>query len=222
MKKIFITLLVLFSISSFAQNHYLGLKGGVNIANISGDNIPKDASSYIGFSAGLSYDFNLKNNILLGADLLYDRKGYIDKITFTNEEGVSQGLHNTYQQFNFVSLPIKVGYSIGDKLSAYAYFGIVPSYLINASYFVYEIDKPETSEYKHANDWTEHYSKFELSGLVEVGANYLLTKKFLITLSGNYMHGFNKVEFDSDFVDLSYFHNRFNISLGIKYALKSE
>ncbi len=217
MKRIFITLLVLFSVSTFAQNHFVGAQFGMNLSNVYGAEWLKNTEFMASFSAGLTYDYQMKNNILLGSGLQYERKGFQDGITFTNDEGHVFSEFNSKAKYAYLSLPIKAGYQIGQKWTGYFFLGVVPAYLFQAHLTGPDISNTlKEKEY----DITDEVNAFELSGLLEVGSKYNLNSKWALFVNASYLMGFTPVYKES--VSPHPKNHRFNISLGVKYALKGE
>lgn len=220
MKKIFITLLVLFSVSVFAQKHFIGAQFGLNLSNVYGTDFSKNFEYMPSFSAGFTYEFQLKNNILLGSGISYERKGFQDEITFTNEEGMSLGVYDSKFRYNYLSLPLKAGYQIGQKWTGYIYLGVVPAYLLDAQITGPDFSNEGVYEEDENYDITDDVNVFELSGLLELGSVYHLNNKFALFVNASYLMGFTPVYKESDSPHPK--NHRINISLGVKYALKSE
>lgn len=219
MKKIIITLFILFSISSFAQNHYLGVQFGLNSSSVYGSDFSKQYNFLNSFSAGFTYDYKLKNGILLGSGLMYEGKGFENKFTLTQADNIF-GRDGSEVRFNYLEVPLKAGYQIGKKWTGYFYLGLVPAYLLSA------IDKREGDAYLFDHetegnyDISDHVNRFELSGLFELGSNYELNNKWALFVNASYLLGLTTFYEGSQNIHPK--NHRFNISLGVKYALKRE
>ncbi len=220
MKKLFITLLVLFSVSSFAQNHFVGAQLGMNLSNVYGTDYSKELEFLSSFSAGLTYDFELKNNILLGSGLLYERKGSQSELIIIDDEGYSLGEYSYKTRYSYLSLPLKTGYQIGQEWTGYFYLGLVPAYLLEAHNAAPTFYNNEVSEGDKKTDITDIVNVFELSGLLELGSAYRLNSKWAIFINSSYLMGFTPIYKDSDSPHPK--NHRINISLGVKYALNGE
>lgn len=220
MKKLFITLLILFSISSFAQNHFVGVQVGMNLSNVYGTDFSKNFEYMPSFSAGFSYDFQMKNNILLGSGLSYERKGFQNEIGFTNDEGILMGIYDSKVRYNYLSLPLKAGYQIGQKWTGYIYLGVVPAYLIDAQITGPDFSNEGVYDEDENYDITDEVNVFELSGLLELGSTYRLNSKWAMFINANYLMGLTPIYKESDSPHPK--NHRLNISFGVKYALKGE
>ena len=210
-------LLFVFSFSLSAQQHLVGIKGGILSSNI---NSSQMSSSYLGvtdnlnsYTLGISYDFILKNHISFGVELNYNVKG------FTN--GLINDGHNSliaYQNYNlknqYFSIPIKIGYQFGTKTYFDIHTGAIPS-LINHS---------RMSVTDESDNWVGYYSESnyyrsdaELSLFLELGVGYRFNNGIRTYLSYMYQQSVNEInwwipENKSDIYG-------FSVVLGIQYEL---
>ena len=75
-----------------------------------------------GFSGGITYEYRLKKYFLFEADLVYSQSGFENDITIVDENG--QPVYGTGRlefQFDYVSLPVKAGFIIGNKISGFRF-----------------------------------------------------------------------------------------------------
>ena len=221
MKKYFIISLLVLSVSLYSQNQFIGAKGGLSFTSVSG--FLSDASSRrMSYTLGMSYEYQMNNNFLLGADLLYQQKGYSDYLLFADENGIPQGSGRLNYSFNYLSLPIKAGYIYGNKFSGFAYLGFVPAFLTDAYYQASDTegvldDSSEISRIS-AKDYT---AKFELSGLAEIGANYQMSHRFLLTTAFTALYGLTHItnygNSENTMRNMGIF-----LTFGVKYALSQK
>jgi hypothetical protein len=98
------------------QNHLIGVKGGVNSTNITSSNFISQSDSRTGPTAGLTYEFLFKKHFSIGADLIYNQRGFTNDLVFTDNLGNPTGeKYTTTFDYDYVSLPIKTGFNIGTK-----------------------------------------------------------------------------------------------------------
>jgi len=74
MKRLAIVLVLLFATSVFAQGLAFGVKGGINYATLSGDDVV-DASYKLGFAAGAVAAFDVMDMLVIQGEVLYSMKG---------------------------------------------------------------------------------------------------------------------------------------------------
>lgn len=220
MRKVITILIIMISIPAFSQNHFFGIKGGVNLTNVNSTNFIKNNDYRTGYNSGLTYEYKLNDRYNLGVDLLYFQKGFTDDIIFTDEFGNTIGEKATSKfNYDYLSLPLRGGIEIGDKFSAFANLGIVPSLLVDAKTIIPGLEGyAEETTY----DVKDGIKKFDLGGLVEIGASYNLTTDFLLSATIGYQHSFTSIATDNYFSDSEIRHYGMALSIGLKYALKKE
>ncbi len=73
--------------NAVGQNHHVGVRGGPNISNINPSNFTIQHEYRLGFSAGFSYEYLFKKHFWVGADFIYNQRGFTNKIIFTDDLG---------------------------------------------------------------------------------------------------------------------------------------
>lgn len=209
--------MIVTSIPAFGQNHFMGFKGGINWTNVYSSNFGDDHGNRIGFNCGLTYEYQLNKRFNLGIDFLYFQKGFTGDILFTDDLGNPTGEKASIEfNYDYLSLPIKGGFVMGDKFSGFVNLGVVPSILIDA-----KIIKPAIEGSREEPiDATEMATKFDLAGIVEIGANYKILPDFLLSTAIGYQQSFTSITNDDYFSKAEVRHYGIIMSIGLKYALK--
>ena len=216
-KNAIIVLLVIFSVTAFGQNHFIGLKGGMSWTKIIMDKSLVDNKFRTGFSSGLTYSYRFLDNVTLGIDLLYAQKGFKNEIVFTNQHGNLIGTKGFVEfNYNYLSFPIKVGYIIGNTIEGFINLGIVPSFLMNAE------TKIPTPDDNYTIDNTDEVTKFDFAGIIEIGGNYKINDRFLLFASFDYQGSFTTITNNDYFPKSKLKHHGMTLSLGLKYALRKQ
>jgi hypothetical protein len=217
MKKIYLALLLLSTIPAFGQNQLIGLKGGVSFTNVFSEDFLSENDFRNGFMTGLTYEHKLKNKFSIELEISYFQKGFRNDIIFTDVNGSPTGeKHTSVFNYDYLSLPIKGGYSIGNKISGFINLGIVPSFLVNARA---EIPAIGTLPEEKVNI-TDRVTSFDFGGLAEIGLSYKLQEQFLIFTSVSYQQSFLSITNDDYFKESKAMHYGMTIAIGVKYALK--
>ncbi len=123
MKKIFsLAVVAVVALSASAQNIQFGVKGGLNMSNIS--NTGLDSKAKIGFNVGVTADYQVSKDLYVLSGLEYITKGEKYKI-----EGGDASLNLAYMQ-----LPIHAGYkiSIADDTRLVLHAGPYLAYALSA------------------------------------------------------------------------------------------
>ncbi len=219
MKNIIITILTTVSISVSGQS-LIGIKGGLNFTNVSSSNFIENNDSRTGFSGGLSYEYFLKENHSISFDLVINQRGFTHELIFTDSQGNPTGQKSVSEfNYDYLSLPIKTGIYLGQKISAFGNIGVVPSILVNAKTKMAPFESDGLYFPGGTNDVTEQVSKFDFAGLIEIGANYKPTDKFWVFSSITYQYSFTTITNSDYFADSKVRHNGLTLSFGVKYRL---
>lgn len=204
----------------FGQNHFIGLQGGINLTNVNSSNFSSNNDNRTSFNSGLTYQYFLNEKFNLGIDLLYFQRGFTNDIVYTDESGNPTGESATSEfNYDYLSLPLKGGIVIGDKISGFANLGIIPSFLLDAKTTTPAI---EGFQEETTNNVTDRVTKFDLGGLVEIGACYKITPDFLLSATFGYQHSFTSITNDNYFSYAEVRNYGMIWSIGLKYALKKE
>jgi len=213
-----LTLLIAFPV--FSQNHFIGIKGGINWTDVQRTNLPVNNGARQGFHSGLTYQYSLTKNHNIGLDFLYFQKGFSNKFIFTDESGNPTGENASFwYNYDYLSFPITWGYEIGDQFSAFANVGIVPAYLINANVITPEIEGIVEGG---TNYTTDKVNRFDLGAMLEMGAKYRILPQLLVKASFGIHHGITSVTNVDYFKNSEIRHKGMRFSIGVMYGLKRE
>ncbi|MEM6265473.1 MAG: porin family protein [Bacteroidota bacterium] len=213
MKHILILLTFICSLPVFGQHHFIGFRGGVSLTNVHFSNNLIEGDFQRRFHGGISYEYRINKKFHLMCDLMYDQKGYSTEFRYTDVNGNPTDSVTARHNFEYISLPIKTGYRIGNQLSGFLNLGAVPAVLTNSTVLVPAV--PGISEEERINA-TEDLRRFDLVGLVEIGGDYTLHDRFVIFASGTYTHSLISYVLGPGFEAR---HYGVMLSLGVRYAL---
>ena len=114
MKSFFTTIICLVSFySTYSQKTTFGLKGGINLANFTGDN--DGSNSRIGLQAGFYTEFKMTDKFAIQPEILYSIQGASNKGTT-----IAEGYNVNYKaKFNlgYINIPIMGKYYTTDKFT---------------------------------------------------------------------------------------------------------
>ena len=142
-KTILILFFIIFFISShsFSQAH-VGLVGGLNFSQLSGDNPQFETqSSRKGIYGGLTWDIRIKYKTYIQVGGVYSQQGSVLKSTyFLAGEKVTHKVHNNVDYF---MLPLTWKQLWGDLYTQIGVYGQTP--IIAKSYWEEKIERPTTT-----------------------------------------------------------------------------
>ncbi|MBF4494541.1 PorT family protein [Flavobacterium sp. MR2016-29] len=209
MKKSILLICILFlGVTVMAQTEKikLGVKAGLNLANLTFDESELDSSSKTGFTAGLMVEIPVAKNFSIQPELLYSQQG--TKISFSDQE-VTNSNYKSKIDLNYLNIPVMLKYYVlkGLSLQAGPQIGI----LLKAN-----------NEYRDNFLGYENYENLDLkeysTGIdtsVNLGLGYQIKDKFYTDLRYNISYSNVFKESDVNYVINRDMKNRvFQITIG--------
>ena len=222
MKKLILILLTGISMNVFGQIHSVGIQGGVNLTNLTGDYF-KDSKFRPGIIGGFNYELLFKSNYTIGTDILYSQQGFVDKFILTEDNGNVLGKGpDSKLYYDYLSIPIKFGYTKGQKLKSFVKIGVCPSLLLKAETTLPMIDLSGNLTGYEKVDVKENASKFDFAGLIELGIGYSLKNRFELVSSLTGRKSLTTFSNSDYFRDSKMRHYGFSLAIGLKYRLNDK
>ena len=219
MKNIILIILTVTTLKSVGQNNFLGIIGGANLTNATSVNF-LTTTNKTGFCGGLTYEYLLKKHFSFGADIIYNQRGFNNDIVFTDKTGNPTGITSTNQfNYDYISIPLKVGYNIGNKFYGFANIGVSPSFLIDAKTKFPTIDIDGNVNGSETLNVTNNVTKFDLAGLVEIGGGYKFKDRYWLFTSFAYQQSFTTITNSDYFTNSTIKHYGLTFSVGLKYSV---
>ncbi len=132
-KVLLIALVLIFSIKLSAQNGFkIGINAGINYPDIRGHEYAKYNNFKVGYLIGVSFDYSLKQNLSLIANINYEKKTKKFQLTYYNYEAEEIGKEDFEEIFEYINLPILLKYEFGNS-KYFANTGPFLNYLFNQS-----------------------------------------------------------------------------------------
>jgi opacity protein-like surface antigen len=224
--KFVIILLYTFSFTCSAQEptaqgeHYVGLYGGFNYSMLTNPLYYFGEIDFTdGLKLGVTYEYLWKDRFSVGADLVYNQQGLVEKEMFSSELTIP-----VTNRFDYFSLPIKFGYAFGDRLR------ITPKLGFRTSIFSQAKVRVRRGEYKDAfeddrfednENLVEEYAiPAVYGGLIELNFDYNLTSMFTIHAFIQASKDFTMTyDYGEPGIDGPY-HYGFSAALGLKYRIQ--
>jgi hypothetical protein len=221
MKKVLLIMFISISIGAFGQKHFIGVQAGINLTNLTAKDIFNDTKMRAGLIGGVNYELKISEKYQFGIDALYSQQGFIDKMIYVDDYGNETGDNENFKfNYDYISIPIKVGYKIGDIIKVIPGIGLVPSILLKAETIMPGFDSNGNVIGHETVDTKDYVSKFDLGGLVELGLERKLSDNILLCHSLTYKHSLTTFSNSDYFVGGKMRHYGFSISFGLKYGLK--
>lgn len=229
MKKLLAILLLLSTSPIFSQNHLIGLQSGVSWINVNSSENNDLYKARLGAMFGFNYQYQFKNKLQLGVDVLYAQKRQVVKGQYThnsfppNQRGFIYNPNPTRQdgdivqykqdeQYNYLSMPLKLGYSIGNKLRGFMNVGLVPSLILSSKYTYTENGGPRTETFVVG---TYSEESLDIAGIVELGSSYTIKQQYVMFLLCNFQSSANYAWQFEQYLD-------FTAAVGFRYKFIKE
>lgn len=203
------------------QESLIGANYKLSISNIEtqqqwGDDMRK--RNGIGFS--LNYNRILKNNLCLSIEFGYHEKGIEGSIFGRDSFGQSNGkIFPTEYYFEYLSIPLMLGYSFGKKFRVIPLLGFRTSYLLKAeTKFPIITNQERTGEI--TSNRTEDLASLDFGFAIKLNCIYFILDNLAIDLE--YYFDRSVIDFDENnlFSSGESKHIFIGYSIGIKYLLK--
>lgn len=129
MKKILLTLFLLFSLMTMTNAQDIGVSLGTNFSNVAGDGVINPDSKF-NFTLGLFAEFMIADNLGLQPELVLSGQGY----KFIDDDGTGTDFE-WKQKLSYLNVPVLLNYYIVDNfyLQAGPYLGVLRGADLNIS-----------------------------------------------------------------------------------------
>lgn len=171
MKKVlFILLLVTLTASVFAGEVIgKGVKGGLNFANLSGEDVDNDMEMKMGIALGGFLTYKINDNLAIQPEIYYTQKG-----SYFEESG-----YEVTYTYNYIEIPILFKVPVS-QFSLFA--GPALSYNLDAEV---EVDSDWDSGSGKIEDNRDTLLEFVLGAEININENILLDARYDMGLSSN-------------------------------------
>jgi hypothetical protein len=137
-KVIFILTFSLIALTSYGQNKVkFGFNSGLNYASLRGNAYADNLTANFSYLGGLSFEYFLKENLSIGANLNYENKTIKDNtyIYLIDQNGFGERVKNDAKiKYNYLVLPVYVSCYFTPKKNFYVNGGLFVGYLLNSKF----------------------------------------------------------------------------------------
>lgn len=182
---------------------------------------------------GLTYDYMFKKYFSLAAEINYNQRGFTSDILITDNAAnptIKKRAAKLY--YDYVALPLKAGFDFGNlfyssadkskRFYGFVNIGVIPSLLVNAKTTGPAINDNGQSSATITYDVADRVTKFDVAGLAEIEAGYILKNGFRLFTSFAYQHGFTTITNEEYFEDSKIQHRWGTMAIGLKFNLTGE
>jgi opacity protein-like surface antigen len=167
MKKLFTILCAgILTLGVSAQTQF-GAVVGLNMANISGDDMGGDTDMRLGIRLGVSGVIPLSDVMTLNTGVLYSVKGYSQSVDFS---AFGLGTIDMDQSLNYIEIPAMFGFSVSDQISLMA--GTYTGFLVGSTITVDGESESDTDGLSTIDFGIGLGAKFSISDAIAIDAGY--------------------------------------------------
>lgn len=219
MKRFSLIIVGLLSFASFAQLHTVGFHAGAMGTSLGSNFGNGDATHKIDFIGGLNYQYRFTSAFVLGGNLEYTQYGAKVPVDFYNVYGEYVATENSSWDWNYLSIPLIVGYEMGGKISFKPKAAIVPSILTRAVYNFQPYEGSTLSPYK--DSYYSSAQKIDFGALIGLDVSARFHSGFVFA-SVDYRQSITTVNTDEYFptsINDNYRNRGLALSMGVRFII---
>ncbi len=184
MRNIYLVFFLAIITFGFSQKKEFGIIAGPNFSNIRGMDSPLSDYKYaVGFLAGISFEYSIRESFSIKSNLLFERKSNQTNINSVfmvdgEEEFVNADARNN---FDFITLPVMAKYNFGKNNSFFINGGPYFSYLLNVK--THFSVNSESENFKSTTiDNSDSYKSFDAGLAFGFGKRFDIDSKNALTV----------------------------------------
>jgi hypothetical protein len=194
------------------QTNFIGIKGGLNWMTTTlphSDQYSEIEMQYKnGFAVGFTYEHVGQNSFSFSTAVLYDQRGYKyyerqhanngGYIIFYDYHGnlIGDRILHEYR-YKYLSIPLKIGFRFGKRLSVSMHAGLLPSLTVGATcisyYWGHWSGITGTGELQFVGNKSTSASRLNLAGVASIGTDYKLKERVWLTMDFSYQHDITRI-----------------------------
>jgi len=219
MIRVLLGILLLSGSTAVAQLHTVGFHGGGIYSSLGSNFNNGENQGKLDFIGGLNYQYRFTNAFTLGGNLEFTQYGAQVPVDYYDVFGEYIATANSSWDWNYVSVPIIVGYEMGGKFRIKPKMALVPSILTRSIYNFQPYEGSTLSPIK-----TSYYTdakKIDLAGMAGVDLSARFHSGYVFTAI-DFRYSLTTVNNDNFFstaTNDSYRHRGLTFSLGVRFNI---
>ena len=162
------------SMNLSAQNDFkIGINAGINYPDIRGNEYAKYNNFKVGYLFGVTFDYYLKENLSLKANINYERKIKKLQLTYYNYDAEEIGKENFREIYEYINIPLLLKYEFGSA-KFFANGGPFLNFLLN--------EKIEPNYLNDNSDVAAEKKKIDFGLSLGIGTNISVNEKNNLTV----------------------------------------
>jgi hypothetical protein len=217
-KRIFIFLLFTIGHSIFLiaqiKKFNIGIEAGPGFTYLRGNEFSNDYNKIAigGYSFGFTFQYNFSKVLSFKSNIDYEKKGAIDHIPATDDNGTQIGTLTFHENFNYFAIPLLLQLCKGNNIKFYLNAGPYIAYLIQQNSVMEEFNEFQELRLEQ----TENYNRIDYGLAAGLGFEVPIKDKLSLTMALRNKLGFHNV---SKVHDGGIKLNSTNLLMGIIFPL---
>ena len=182
LRNLILITLIFFASLLFGQTDKIetGIEIGPSLISLRGNNSLESHNDLsIGFSSGLSFQYNLSIHLSIRTNVSFERKGVFSKVLATDENGYPIAELTVHSNYNYLTVPILGRLTFGKGIKFFVNAGPYFGYLIKQNDLIEPLWKfQEKIEF----DNTDNFERLDYGLTTGFGANFPINNKLLLSL----------------------------------------
>ena len=178
---LFLAMIIPLGYEMDAQNYFLGYQYGLSWNSVKSDGNQTGAAQ-TNFSTGVTFDVVTRKKLRFGAELLYEKRGFNLGYTVILSNFDERSITNYHHQ-HYLSIPLKVGYQVGNQFYGFGAVGVVPAFTLKSTFTYPKTDNAFNTTGEITEKEQLEIKPFDLGALIDLGVGYSLTEKISILSS---------------------------------------
>jgi hypothetical protein len=205
---------------TYAQVLYVGLNSGISISNVHANDFLQVKDNRIGFSSGLTGLYGFKNHFRFGSQVNYEQRGFKSYLIFTDQNGNLTGRREPLlYNYDYLSVPIQIQYTFGQKIYGLVGLGLVPAFLMKANTKFPIFDDNLVVIGTQSTNLIHNVSRFDCAAFALVGVGMDIGEKLAVETSFRYEYGFTTLTNSHYFSWIKMHHVCMIPEISIQYSL---
>lgn len=203
-----------------ANKFDIGIEGSPSLVYLKGLNI-YDFEPTLGFSGGISFQYNFPEIISIRTNVSLERKGAIFRRTLTDIMGNTQE-QVQHSNFNYITFPILIKASLGKNVKYFITAGAFGGYLLNAE-LDFDIQVTTNSGNHSPFDVTEDYKRLDFGITTGLGTAVPIGEKILLSFeirNNTGIYTINKIIEDDNYPPIKTSSTNFLIGFSYKFGMR--
>lgn len=222
MKKLLVLIFIFGTLSTFAQKRLVGFEAGINLTNITKQRFETTTNWQSGSRLALTYQNLLKKRFSFSTGVEYVQAGFDSTIEYTNNTGNTLGTSDISFRFDYIRIPVKIGWRYGGRIYGFTNLGIAPGAIIFARTTIPSFESNNFSITQSKQVVTENVRRYDVTALAEIGGGYKINELFRIYASLRFDHSLTTFSTPFYFNPANLWHYGFSFSVGTKYRLSAK